>query len=240
MVTAHDSGRVPPLGHPRINAWLPAPRGLSQAPTSFFGSWCQGIHPALLHHFTQHSALATPHAHRHHDDPKTTTTTAPARWQRLKMLASTVQFSNNNQHQHTDPRPRRGPAVLRPTSKRTRHHPPPSPPHHHRPARGAPGAHRTARRRPPTTDQRTPPQQSAPTQRPANRKTRARAARGCSLRTQQRAMVDVPPVSSHPVRVRHRRGQPPLTSNPADPPRPRARLKPGRRTRGPTATLRAG
>jgi hypothetical protein len=46
--TAHDDGRVSPFGHPRINARLPAPRGLSQAPTSFIGSWCQDIHRMLL------------------------------------------------------------------------------------------------------------------------------------------------------------------------------------------------
>ena len=37
-VTAHDDGRVPPFGDPRINIRLPTPRGLSQAPTSFIGS----------------------------------------------------------------------------------------------------------------------------------------------------------------------------------------------------------
>ena len=47
-VTGHDSRRVSPFGHPRITARLPAPRGFSQATTSFFGSWCQGIHRALL------------------------------------------------------------------------------------------------------------------------------------------------------------------------------------------------
>lgn len=43
-VTAHDCCRVSPFGHPRISARLAAPRGLSQPPTSFIGSWCQGIH----------------------------------------------------------------------------------------------------------------------------------------------------------------------------------------------------
>src|SRR6476469_8279216 len=43
-VTGHISSRVSPFGNPRITARLPAPRGLSQAPTSFIGSWCQGIH----------------------------------------------------------------------------------------------------------------------------------------------------------------------------------------------------
>ena len=46
--TVHDDGRVSPFGHPRITARLAAPRGLSQPPTSFIGSWCQGIHRTLL------------------------------------------------------------------------------------------------------------------------------------------------------------------------------------------------
>ena len=45
-VTAHDDCRVSPFGHPRIKARLTAPRGLSRPPTSFIGSWCQGIHRA--------------------------------------------------------------------------------------------------------------------------------------------------------------------------------------------------
>lgn len=65
-VTAHDDCRVSPFGHPRIKAWLTAPRGLSWPPTSFIGSWYQGIHRAPLKTWPQ-------------------------------MLASTVQFSNNDQ-----------------------------------------------------------------------------------------------------------------------------------------------
>jgi hypothetical protein len=42
--TVHDDRRVSPFGNPRITAWLPAPRGISQAPASFIGSWCQGVH----------------------------------------------------------------------------------------------------------------------------------------------------------------------------------------------------
>jgi hypothetical protein len=38
QVTGHDSSQVSPFGHPRINARLPTPQGLSQAPTSFIGS----------------------------------------------------------------------------------------------------------------------------------------------------------------------------------------------------------
>ena len=42
------SSWVSPFGNPRITARLPTSRGLSQAPTSFIGSWCQGIHHVLL------------------------------------------------------------------------------------------------------------------------------------------------------------------------------------------------
>ena len=47
-VTGHYSSRVSPFGNPRIKARLTAPRGLSQPPTSFIGSWCQGIHRSPL------------------------------------------------------------------------------------------------------------------------------------------------------------------------------------------------
>lgn len=47
-MTRHHSCRVSPFGHPRINARLAAPRGISQPPTSFIGSQCQGIHHAPL------------------------------------------------------------------------------------------------------------------------------------------------------------------------------------------------
>ena len=56
--------QVAPFGNPRVKVWLPTNRGLSQAPTSFFGSWCQGIHRVPL-----------------------------LTWQLQMMLASTVQFS---------------------------------------------------------------------------------------------------------------------------------------------------
>ena len=71
-VTAHDDCRVSPFGNPRIKAWLTTPRGLSRPPTSFIGSWCQGIHRAPLKTWPQ-------------------------------MLASTVQFSNNDQSPTLDP-----------------------------------------------------------------------------------------------------------------------------------------
>jgi hypothetical protein len=52
-VTGHDSSWVSPFGHPRITARLSTSRGLSQTPTSFIGSRCQGIHhvPLVACHF---------------------------------------------------------------------------------------------------------------------------------------------------------------------------------------------
>jgi hypothetical protein len=47
-VTPHDGCGVSPFGHPRIDAWSTAPRGLSQSPTSFFGFRRQGIHRWLF------------------------------------------------------------------------------------------------------------------------------------------------------------------------------------------------
>ena len=47
-VTGLASSRVSPFGHPRITVWLSTPRGLSQIPTPFIGSWCQGIHRVPL------------------------------------------------------------------------------------------------------------------------------------------------------------------------------------------------
>ena len=60
-VTPHDWCGVPPFGHPRINARLAAPRGLSQPPTSFIGSWCPGIHRVPL--------TTWPHKNPTHDPP---------------------------------------------------------------------------------------------------------------------------------------------------------------------------
>ena len=66
-VTRHHSCWVSPFGHPRISARLTAPRGLSQPPTSFIGSWCQGIHRTLLHTYNKdarvHCAVLKQHTH---------------------------------------------------------------------------------------------------------------------------------------------------------------------------------
>ena len=54
-VTPHNGRRVPPFGNPRITARKPAPRGISQATTSFIGPRCQGIHRTLKNQRTAHN-----------------------------------------------------------------------------------------------------------------------------------------------------------------------------------------
>ncbi len=47
-LTGHDPSRVSPFGNSWIYGWLAPPQDLSQLPTSFIGSRCQGIHHVLL------------------------------------------------------------------------------------------------------------------------------------------------------------------------------------------------
>ena len=97
-VTPHDWCGVPPFGNPRINARLTAPRGLSQPPTSFIGSWCPGIHRVPL--------TTWPHKNPTHH-PRKETVRGPTRTlettKSLKMLASTVQLSTYDQTPVTRP-----------------------------------------------------------------------------------------------------------------------------------------
>jgi hypothetical protein len=122
-VTPHDWCGVPPFGHPRINARLAAPRGLSQPPTSFIGSWCPGIHRVPLTTWPHNHNTPHPHrrhaAHHHPPLPGSTIGVPPATARRgaptqSKMLASTVQFSTTN-------RPPPGPAPAEPHPRRRAH-----------------------------------------------------------------------------------------------------------------------
>ena len=47
-VPAHYHWWVSPFGNPGVKGWSAPHPGLSQPPTSFFGSWRQGIHRVLL------------------------------------------------------------------------------------------------------------------------------------------------------------------------------------------------
>ncbi len=64
-VAGHDSSWVSPFGNPRITARLPTPRGFSQAPTTFIGSWCQGIHhvPLVACHYKRFVLLKDARVH---------------------------------------------------------------------------------------------------------------------------------------------------------------------------------
>jgi hypothetical protein len=77
MCSGRGDGPLRPIRLPYSEipgyVWLPTNRGLSQAPTSFFGSWCQGIHRVPL-----------------------------STWQLQMMLASTVQFSRYGRSRSCD------------------------------------------------------------------------------------------------------------------------------------------
>ena len=129
-VTPHDWCWVSPFGNPRITARLTTPRGISQPPTSFIGSRCQGIHRAPLDTYntqthtkpgnnrkpsqtdapfmTSSAKNTTKCLHRNINDRNKTTppdTNDLASW---LMLASTIRFSNNTHHHTaTHPHPER-------------------------------------------------------------------------------------------------------------------------------------
>jgi hypothetical protein len=106
-VTGHDSSWVSPFGHPRITARLPTPQGLSQAPTSFIGSRCQGIHHVpftACHH--QHHTTPT-HNHRqtqHTRSPHTNTDHESLTAAHYK--DARVHYPDLKQQPHTSPTPR--------------------------------------------------------------------------------------------------------------------------------------
>jgi hypothetical protein len=125
-VTPHHGCRVPPFGHPRINARLTAPRGLSRPPTSFIGSWYQGIHHAPLITYThtrprQHTGthdVRNTLGKQQNQSTTTPTSTRPRPTGRNSlagmMLASTIQFTN------THPRPATRPPDIPPPAETAR------------------------------------------------------------------------------------------------------------------------
>lgn len=143
-VTAHDCCRVSPFGHPRITARLAAPRGLSQPPTSFIGSWCQGIHRAPLITWPQRcsrplcsSQTTSNHPHtpdtRPHQPLRTGTS---RRYDRSMSAAETT----NTQPPEREPG---SPLLQDPTACLDHHQPPPRPfqlPCANAPSRTRPGS----------------------------------------------------------------------------------------------------
>ena len=105
-VTPHNGRRVPPFGNPRITARKPAPRGISQATTSFIGPQCQGIHRTLITTNT-HKQL-----NKHNHDtcgtrrPATTRTPPPhqeRRKQERRGDGRTGGGPRTTKHQHRNP-----------------------------------------------------------------------------------------------------------------------------------------
>ena len=175
-VTPHDGRRVPPFGNPRITARKPAPRGISQATTSFIGPRCQGIHRTLKNQRTAHNTQQRTHvghrrphgtgpaqptlcraAHAHPPDPHPPDQRGgqegpgggePKQQKTFLMLASTMQFTTNPPE---TPRNRATPPKTRPRAN-------PGSRIRRRPARQRGGPEPRAHR-PRTRQRATPPQQ---------------------------------------------------------------------------------
>lgn len=211
-VTPHDWCGVPPFGNPRINARLTAPRGLSQPPTSFIGSWCPGIHRVPLttwpHNYNKPHP-PPPHRCPAHPHFRARTPATPRRcWTGLqsKMLASTVQFSKNERppththHQH--PTPEGVQLVWRASEPRTQDS---------QPDPGNPGQVRSLR-----TQQRAYEQPTCttrvPTHTPLKGRTPVTGYRAVLAASSSRRieLVSVPPSSSTP----HTRTTPQMGSRP--------------------------
>src|SRR5699024_6542694 len=118
---------VSPFGHPGLTVWLSTPPGLSQIPTSFIGSYYQGIHRAPLPTYPTNNPTKQGHqphkpqieqiqqpnqrwlpSHRYnHYKTDTPTHNRPACRTLNKMLASTIQLpqqhpTNTNHNPNTD------------------------------------------------------------------------------------------------------------------------------------------
>lgn len=93
QVTRHNSCWVSPFGHPRINARLPTPQGISQAPTSFIGSRCQGIHHVPLTTCPQQTTNT--HNNIPTNNPEESSTTMQ------KLLCQQLNHGTNHNREHT-------------------------------------------------------------------------------------------------------------------------------------------
>ena len=129
QVTPHHWCWVSPFGHPRITARLATPRGLSQPPTSFIGSRCQGIHRVPLHTYKTHNKerysrpLYSSQTPQHHQPPH--------RPEKGRSCIDDANETNHNTHQKGRPcrwclrHPTAHPCT--PTTRRQRSSTPPTP-----------------------------------------------------------------------------------------------------------------
>ncbi len=97
QVTGHNSSWVSPFGHPRINARLPTPQGISQAPTSFIGSRCQGIHHVPLTTCPQQ----TTNTHKHHTQQHPCTHVSSPSRNKPRLREHTKQSTKQHDTPHT-------------------------------------------------------------------------------------------------------------------------------------------
>jgi hypothetical protein len=98
-LTGHDPSRVSPFGHRWIDGWLAPPQRLSQLPTSFIGSRCQGIHRVLFHTCrtdarARYEVLKDHHTHTHAGAARTN--------QQVRSLKA-AQDANTHQPDHPHP-----------------------------------------------------------------------------------------------------------------------------------------
>lgn len=106
-VTRHHSCWVSPFGNPRISARLTAPRGLSQPPTSFIGSWCQGIHRTLLNTYKQRCSRPLCSSQTTHPKESNSDTSTPAQKTEVGMtgnpIGSSIRLERNTRVFSQDP-----------------------------------------------------------------------------------------------------------------------------------------
>jgi hypothetical protein len=113
-VTGLASSRVSPFGNPRITVWLSTPRGLSQIPTSFIGSWCQGIHRVPLKTWPQRCSrplCSSQHTGGTRSEPATHTHAGmryepgPGPYKKGKRTKTVRPFRTQQRAKHHPPRP---------------------------------------------------------------------------------------------------------------------------------------
>src|SRR5450759_586464 len=129
-VTGLDSSRVSPFGNPRITVWLSTPRGLSQIPTSFFGSWYQGIHRAPLKTWPQRCSRPLCSSQNTGGTPRAPAPTTPP-----EETSGTAAVRPAGKARTEKPGQQNARAFR--TQQRARHHTPHDPTFHHPPKREA-------------------------------------------------------------------------------------------------------
>ena len=101
-MTRHHSRRVSPFGHPRIHARLTAPRGISQPPTSFIGSQCQGIHHAPLNTYNTKPKVLNKTLKLHINTHRKPPPQKGGDHHACQMLATTIHKSNTTPHHQSE------------------------------------------------------------------------------------------------------------------------------------------